>query len=70
MNPFARPKPQYDPNDEAKFRDALATAMQKMFQRGESIEMWPGTSVFMRSPNGARWQITVSNAGAIVVTAA
>lgn len=70
MTHYARAPQKYDPMDAAKFRDAVDQDMAKRYARGESIEMWPNTYFYVRSPNGNRWQVSVSNAGALVVTAA
>lgn len=67
---LAYPKPQYDQDDEAKVRAAIAEAFAKAYVRGESIELWPGASVVIRSPNNNRWRLTVDNTGALTTVAA
>lgn len=37
-------------------------------KRGQDVEISPGRLI-LKSPNGTRWSITVSNAGAISATA-
>jgi hypothetical protein len=67
---FARPKTAYEPADEARYRDQTDASLSRAYARGESVELWPGTSVILRSPNGARWRIQVSNAGVLSAGAA
>lgn len=59
MSDFTRPKAQYSPQDEATFRDAVDTALGKTYTRGQSVEMWPGTSVVLRTATGARKRLIV-----------
>lgn len=37
--------------------------------RGTDIEVGEGAALIMTSPDGNRWKVTVSNAGALTVTA-
>jgi hypothetical protein len=67
---LATPKPAYDMADEAKTRAAIAAAIAKAYVRGESIELWPGATVILRSPNNNRWKLAVDNAGALTAVAA
>jgi hypothetical protein len=70
MADIPKAPPKFDTAEEARFRDAVRQALEGCVPRRQSIEMVPGAYVYMRSPDGERWQISVSNAGAIVVTAA
>jgi hypothetical protein len=38
-------------------------------KRGTDVELGPAERLILRSPNGARWQITVSNTGVVGATA-
>jgi hypothetical protein len=67
---FSRPPPQYSASDESQFRDAVQAGQDKAFRRGESIEMWPNTAIFMRDADGNRWRMGVSTTGATMWTAA
>lgn len=67
---FPRPKPTYDASDEAKFRDQVKQETARAYKRGESIELWPGNAIFLRDEDGARWKVTVSTTGSLVVTSA
>lgn len=60
----------YNAEEEANFREAVQRMVEDCFARQQSVEMAPGAYIYARSPDGERWQISVSNAGAIVVTAA
>lgn len=60
-----RAKPAYDQDDENRTRQAIDDGFAKSYRRGQSIELFPNTSVVMRSPDGTRWKLAISNAGAL-----
>ena len=70
MTQFARAPDKYNQSEQIDFRDAVRQAVEECQPRRQSIELVANAFVYMRSPKGSRWQISVSNAGAIVVTAA
>ena len=50
--------------------DETGAAKVKITYYGEYECTSAGRGIFLRSPNGSRWSVTVSDAGAVVVTAA
>ena len=50
-------------------RGAIERAFRQVHHRNRDLELGDGR-VVIRSPNGARWAITVSNAGALSATPA
>lgn len=58
----------YDPADQAKVRKAIADADTQNFKKGQDVQLLRGERLILASPNGSRWLVGVSNAGAIVVT--
>lgn len=64
-----RPAQAYDPADEAKARALIEQADKQNMKTGANIEIVGNQALILRSPNGTRWQLTVSNAGASVWTA-
>ena len=63
-----QPPSAYDQNDQAQTRAALEQADAQNVKAGNTIEVAKG-KLILTSPNGTRYNITVSNAGALVVTA-
>ena len=57
----------YDPMDQDMTRSIIERDDRQNFKRNQDVEI--RTRLILASPNGTRYQITVSNAGAIVVTA-
>jgi hypothetical protein len=57
----------YDPRDQDATRALIERDDLINFKRNQDVEV--RTRLILASPNGTRYQITVSNAGAIVVTA-
>ena len=55
-----RPAPKYDERNEANHRREMAQELAKRRKRTEDL--------ILPSPNGTRFKISVSDAGAIVVT--
>jgi hypothetical protein len=65
----------YDASNERQARGILEQADQGYFKKGQDVELvgqdgalTRSARLILRSPNGTRWSITVSNAGAVVVT--
>ncbi len=56
---------QYDPTDEAQIRRALEVEDKKNIKTGQAV-----TRLLFISPNGTKYYLSVSNAGAAVWTAA
>lgn len=57
----------YDPLDQDMTRSIIERDDLQNFKRNQDVEV--RTRLILASPNGTRYQITVSNAGALVVTA-
>jgi hypothetical protein len=62
------PSPTYNIRDQAEQRAATERAIRGAHKRGEDVEVGDSRLV-MKSPNGNRWSITVSNAGVLGATA-
>lgn len=63
------PPAQYDQSFEAQ-KNAFIEQMDKQsLKRQADVEIVTPQRFILRSPNGNRWQITVSNIGVLVVTA-
>lgn len=58
-----RPPDRYEQEDQAQVRSAVEAADRQNVKRGV-----PLTSFIMVSPNGSKFEATVSNAGAWVLT--
>ena len=48
---------------------ALTNAVAGCFHKGEDVELARGERLILHSPDGARWAVSVDNAGAIGTTA-
>ena len=57
----------YDPREQNSMRALIEREDLVNFKRNQDVEV--RTRLILASPNGTRYQVTVSNAGAIVVTA-
>ena len=57
----------YDSLDQDMTRSIIERDDLQNFKRNQDVEI--RTRLILASPNGTRYQITVSNAGALVVTA-
>ena len=57
----------YDPLDQDMTRSIIERDDLQNFKRNQDVEI--RTRLILASPNGTRYQVTVSNAGALVVTA-
>jgi len=65
------PAPQkYDPRAEQELRTEMDRRDLMVFKRGRHLDLG-GADFYavLYSPNGSRWAVSVSNAGALVVTA-
>lgn len=60
----------YDQNTESQRNRIIELADSQNLKRNVDVDIQLGVRVFMRSPNGNRWQISVNNSGALIVTAA
>jgi hypothetical protein len=58
----------YDAGDEAQLRRALEREDRNNRKIGTDVEVGASRLV-LKSPNGARWSITVSNTGVIMAVA-
>lgn len=58
------PPQQYSQQDQARTREQLNTWLQRARMKGVDVEIVAGERFIMTSPNGTRWQMGVSNAGA------
>lgn len=60
---LARPPDSYQPEDQAQLRDAIVSADRNNIKKNMII-----VSQVWQSPNGSKFGVTMSNAGALVVT--
>lgn len=65
---LANPAPVYSRADEFERNRALELADMQNHKRGRDIEVGAGR-VIIKSPDGTRWEITVSNAGVVGASA-
>lgn len=59
--------------DRSRIQQIISTVDRELSRRqvaGLDYEVGPGAKIVLTAPNGSRWALTVSNAGALVVTAA
>jgi len=63
-----RPSSEYDASDQAQLRRALEREDRNNRKIGTDVEVGANRLV-LKSPNGARWSITVSNTGVISAVA-
>jgi hypothetical protein len=59
------PESQYDQADEAATRRTIAAVDAQSYKRGRDVELQPGQRLILRSPDGTRWAVSVSNAGVV-----
>lgn len=64
-----RPGQTYDQVNEAKAREGIEQADLANQKRGTNYDIGTNGKFILTSPNGNRWNVTVSNAGALVVSA-
>jgi len=60
--------PAYSQVEENQFRALLGRELDVVLRSDRDVELVT-TRIILRSPNGFRWALTVSNAGALSVTA-
>ncbi len=65
---FGQPGETYGRDFFGRALETIAAAFAKVFAKGENIEPHPG-AIILRSPNGTRYQLGVSNVGATTWTA-
>jgi hypothetical protein len=63
------PPIQYDQSFESQRNGFIEQIEQQTFKRQADVEITLPQRLILRSPNGNRWVISVSNAGALVVSA-
>lgn len=63
------PGTNYDPRAEAVKNRVLEQADAMNLKRQADIDVVSGSRLILTSPNGTRYSITVSNAGALAATA-
>jgi hypothetical protein len=63
-----RPAERYDQRWAAENNRQLEQKLSMAHRRGADVELGQGERLILRSPDGTRWSITVSNAGAITAT--
>lgn len=63
------PPLQYEPSAESQRNQLIEQADNMNHKRGADVELGREERIIMRSPDGSRWAISVSNAGALEVTA-
>jgi hypothetical protein len=66
---LAYPRPVYDQQDEAKTRAQIDQMDKRNRKTGQDLEVSSTERFIMTSPNGTRWVMGVSNAGATTWTA-
>ena len=59
----------YDQRFMQQLLNDLQTLQRNSYQKTTHIDLNPDTYIIMTSPNGTRYSLTVSDAGAVVVTA-
>lgn len=63
-----RPTPRYDERDQTDLRAKLEQTDDENVKRNRDIEMG-AARIILRSPDGTRYALTVSNAGALSAVA-
>ena len=66
---FPIPPMQYAQGEEAQMRSEIQRRLDRKFDRQSDIELQAGQRLIMRSPDGNRWSITVSDIGVVSATA-
>lgn len=64
----AAPK-DYSQQDQASLRTQIEQADNLNHKKRQDVELGVKERLILRSPSGARWSITVSDAGALTATA-
>lgn len=63
------PPPQYSPRIEAQRNATIENADMRNRKKGRDVELGDGERLVMKSPDGTRWSVTVSNTGTLEVNA-
>lgn len=63
------PPERYNQSSEAQRNSAIELADKQNMKRLEDIEIVAPRRLILRSPDGSRWQIEVSNTGTLSATA-
>ena len=61
---------QYSQSDQQQARDVLTRNDNELPHYGRDWELARGERLILRSPNGSRWALSVSDGGALSVVAA
>lgn len=64
-----RPAQAYDMGDQARTRSQIQSWLERARMQGQDLEIAGAERLILSSPNGNRWALGVSNAGATVWTA-
>ncbi len=59
----------YSAENEQRFRARVGAEIDKMRRSDGDVELAKGQRAILRSPNGARWALSVDNAGAVTAVA-
>lgn len=63
-----KPPPRYDAEEEAQMRAALMREDARNLKIGKNVDV-RGAKLILTAPNGARYQVTVSNTGVLATAA-
>jgi hypothetical protein len=63
------PPPEYDASAESQRNQIIEQADASNHKRGSDVELGLNERIIMRSPDGTRYALTVSNAGALEINA-
>lgn len=64
-----RPAERYDQRWAAENNRQLEQKLAMAHRKGADVELGQEERLVLRSPDGARWSVTITNAGAILTTA-
>ena len=62
------PGPTYDRSRQAQANNLLERADALNRKKGRGVELEPGESLIMRSPDGTRWRVQIQNDGSITTS--
>jgi hypothetical protein len=63
------PPAEYDASTERARNRLLTAELEQVRRRGQDLELRTGERLILSSPDGARWALTVDNAGVISAVA-
>ena len=66
---LVRPPQRYSPQIEAQRNVSIEKADAENRKKGRDVELGDGERLVMKSPDGTRWSVTVSNTGTLEVNA-